>query len=592
MPNVAGVFVSQDGTNWTYHAGNTVSGYAGGAALMARLAGPLENLTTLQFPPAAPAFTAGSIAMDGADLVITPHAVTGNPAPNVTFTLTRNGVSVLGEIVDGRIPDAAPGNYVATWVADNDVEPNDTRTIPLTIAAPDVMQIGLAPGVSLPTPGLFDGMSLDNIPGYAVLANPASYASSDAQGGVGTVTFRIDGNPITASTMLLTDGVLTVVAEGTNGEVPLVYTVGTVQWAWTAEVNEAEQTLAFSDNPAAPDALAITVDVEIAGVSYQFAQTLGEIRARPRFAQGFPRLVTPDKPVLQVGDTISVDIGPVIVVGGFSVNARQVRNGEIYSAVSGTSYQINENDYGASLGFNVLLTDARGAGAATAGATEVASVEELVPDATVPQFVRAGTGVTVGVGTLTVPMPEAEVGNLILLAIAQRAPDPAPTFSGFDPVGYYQSGTGTGQVGLGIYRRTAGASNPNVSFSSADCAAAQAFVFSNVGNVVAFTPETKGSSTSVTIAAGGTPAVGSLVLPILATRSGPLTAKPSGTANPGLPGLIEIGDVRTQEGADASITTFVDRYAEGSPALGSTTTTIGTLTKQWVGIHINLTAAA
>lgn len=71
------------------------------------------------------------------DLIITPPTVTaGTPTPTVTHTLTRNGQNVLPEVAAGRIINAAPGEYTATWTASNGVAPNAVITRSATVEAP------------------------------------------------------------------------------------------------------------------------------------------------------------------------------------------------------------------------------------------------------------------------------------------------------------------------------------------------------------------------------------------------------------------------------------------------------------------------
>lgn len=76
----------------------------------------------------------GSLALNGADLVLTaPTIAGGDPVPTIVLTsLTRDLVDVLSEVVGGVIVNATAGEYVALWTASNGVEPNATATDTLT----------------------------------------------------------------------------------------------------------------------------------------------------------------------------------------------------------------------------------------------------------------------------------------------------------------------------------------------------------------------------------------------------------------------------------------------------------------------------
>lgn len=91
----------------------------------------------------APALEGGALTKDGADLVVTAPVVTaGSPTPSVNFTLTRGGTDVRGEVVNGRIVNASPGTYVATWTASNGVGSPATATDTEVVSATAPGQFG------------------------------------------------------------------------------------------------------------------------------------------------------------------------------------------------------------------------------------------------------------------------------------------------------------------------------------------------------------------------------------------------------------------------------------------------------------------
>lgn len=92
-------------------------------------------LTDELFVPVAPSLAGGSLALNGADLVLTaPTIAGGDPVPTIVLTsLTRDLVDVLSEVVGGVIVNATAGEYVALWTASNGVEPNATATDTLTV---------------------------------------------------------------------------------------------------------------------------------------------------------------------------------------------------------------------------------------------------------------------------------------------------------------------------------------------------------------------------------------------------------------------------------------------------------------------------
>ncbi|MGN7870564.1 hypothetical protein, partial [Paracoccus sp. 22332] len=97
-------------------------------------------------PEVAPALSGGALDLVDGDLVLVPPTVTaGQPDPQVVLTsLTRDGASVLDEVEDGRIADAAPGVYEAVWTASNGVDPDATAVASLTITAP-ILQATITP---------------------------------------------------------------------------------------------------------------------------------------------------------------------------------------------------------------------------------------------------------------------------------------------------------------------------------------------------------------------------------------------------------------------------------------------------------------
>ena len=128
-------------------------------------------------PETAPQLTGGSLTQEGSDLVISPPAVTdGYPTPTLTMTLTRDGVDVVNEVTSGRIPNATPGEYVATWTASNGTAPDATATDSLTVEVPD--------------------LTATRTPTEPVEGQPVTYTFSTAPD---TVTATLDGSAITVS---------------------------------------------------------------------------------------------------------------------------------------------------------------------------------------------------------------------------------------------------------------------------------------------------------------------------------------------------------------------------------------------------------
>lgn len=136
-----------------------------------RLIGPLLPIGSVDpGEEVSPALAGGGLEMDGDDLIIVaPSLIGGIPVPEITLALTRDGVDVTGEIVDGRISDAPLGDYLAIWIAANGVLPNSTRTASLVIAAPALVAPAVAATASISraqTGTLLDG------PDDTVTGNP------------------------------------------------------------------------------------------------------------------------------------------------------------------------------------------------------------------------------------------------------------------------------------------------------------------------------------------------------------------------------------------------------------------------------------
>lgn len=101
---------------------------------------------TLSAGAAAPAITTpGQIApaagQVGTVFTLTPPAASGIPAPAVTLTaLTQAGVDVLAQVTGGQFTSTAEGALVATWTADNGVNPPATAQASATITAVGAVQ--------------------------------------------------------------------------------------------------------------------------------------------------------------------------------------------------------------------------------------------------------------------------------------------------------------------------------------------------------------------------------------------------------------------------------------------------------------------
>lgn len=115
--------------------------------------------------PIAPVLEGGSLALEGTGLVLTAPTVTaGRPAPALSLvSLTRDGDDVRGEIEGGRIPDAAPGDYVAVWSASNGVTPTASRTAMITV---DPVVVPPPVTAATPTRTGFVVTSLGPVPAY------------------------------------------------------------------------------------------------------------------------------------------------------------------------------------------------------------------------------------------------------------------------------------------------------------------------------------------------------------------------------------------------------------------------------------------
>jgi len=79
--------------------------------------------------------TPASLSISGEDLIITRAAFSGTPTPTTSYTLLRNGVDVLSEVVAGQITGAVAGDYVLTDTGANGIGADASSTASLTIAA-------------------------------------------------------------------------------------------------------------------------------------------------------------------------------------------------------------------------------------------------------------------------------------------------------------------------------------------------------------------------------------------------------------------------------------------------------------------------
>lgn len=131
---------------------------------------------------AAPALSGGALALEDGDLILTAPTVTaGRPAPVLTLiTLTRDGADVRGQVVSGRIPHAAPGEYVAVWSAANGVLPTASRTAVLTVEP-----IIVPPPVTVATPTLtgFVVTSLGPVPDYILTPTADGFVAKEIPNG-------------------------------------------------------------------------------------------------------------------------------------------------------------------------------------------------------------------------------------------------------------------------------------------------------------------------------------------------------------------------------------------------------------------------
>lgn len=158
---------------------------------------------TVTIAQIAPGLSGGSLTVDGDDVVITPPTATGSPTPTVVLSLlTRNGVNIQGEVINGRIPDGAirgpdVQNYEAGWTADNGIGEPATAGASLSIDAEIVIP---DPSFVITPIGTIE---MDDIPEAGEvafsLAEPADVAGS----------YTFDAAQLATQPVLLRSGALT-----------------------------------------------------------------------------------------------------------------------------------------------------------------------------------------------------------------------------------------------------------------------------------------------------------------------------------------------------------------------------------------------
>lgn len=165
----------------------------GGSVALSRL----QSMRGEPPTPSAPVLSGGAITQADADLVLTAPIASGYPAPTVTLSsLTRDAVSVIGDLIGLTLPNFVTGDYVVTWGATNGVAPDASRVISGTFTEP-----ALAPTFAA-------GPTLTGTP---------------ATGETLTVSYTAAGTaPITAAIRWLKNGV------EVPGETGATYLLGTV----------------------------------------------------------------------------------------------------------------------------------------------------------------------------------------------------------------------------------------------------------------------------------------------------------------------------------------------------------------------------